>query len=57
MSHSLDSSGLDWTLESRARVRQAADLRAPWPQYGPVRWVVAVKEGSRIRFRCHTGHA
>ena len=24
--------GLDWTLESRARVRQAADLRAPWPQ-------------------------
>ena len=41
--------GLDWTLESRARVRVAADLRAPWPQYGPVRWVVAVKEGSRIR--------
>jgi len=41
--------GLDWTLECRARVKQAADLRAPWPNYGPVRWVVAVKEGSRIR--------
>jgi ATP phosphoribosyltransferase len=41
--------GLDWTLESRARVKQVADLRAPWPNYGPVRWVVAVKEGSRIR--------
>ena len=26
-----------------------ADLRAPWPNYGPVRWVVAVNEGSSIR--------
>ena len=41
--------GHDWTLECRARVKEAADLRAPWPNYGPVRWVVAVKEGSRIR--------
>jgi ATP phosphoribosyltransferase len=41
--------GLDWTLECRARVKEVADLRAPWPNYGPVRWVVAVKEGSRIR--------
>jgi len=41
--------GLDWTLECKARVKEAADLRAPWPNYGPVRWVVAVKEGSRIR--------
>jgi len=40
--------GIDWTLENRARVKQLADLRAPWPNYGPVRWVVAVKEGSRI---------
>jgi len=40
--------GADWTLEQRARVRELADLRAPWPNYGPVRWVVAVKEGSRI---------
>jgi ATP phosphoribosyltransferase len=41
--------GLDWTRECRARVKEVADLRAPWPNYGPVRWVVAVKEGSRIR--------
>jgi ATP phosphoribosyltransferase len=41
--------GIDWTLESRARVRVLADLRAPWPNYGPVRWVVAVKDDSRIR--------
>jgi ATP phosphoribosyltransferase len=41
--------GIDWTLECRARVSELADLRAPWPNYGPVRWVVAVKEGSRIR--------
>jgi len=41
--------GVDWTLENRAKVKEVADLRAPWPNYGPVRWVVAVKEGSRIR--------
>ncbi len=41
--------GIDWTLECRARVKQMADLRAPWPNYGPVRWVVAVKEDSKIR--------
>jgi len=41
--------GIDWTTESRARVKELADLRAPWPNYGPVRWVVAVKEGSKIR--------
>jgi ATP phosphoribosyltransferase len=41
--------GIDWTLECRARVKELADLRAPWPNYGPVRWVVAVKEGSSIR--------
>jgi ATP phosphoribosyltransferase len=40
--------GVDWTLESAAKVKELADLRAPWPNYGPVRWVVAVKEGSRI---------
>ena len=43
------SPGVDWTLENRAKVKELADLRAPWPNYGPVRWVVAVKEGSRIR--------
>jgi ATP phosphoribosyltransferase len=41
--------GIDWTLECRAKVKEVADLRVPWPNYGPVRWVVAVKEGSSIR--------
>jgi ATP phosphoribosyltransferase len=41
--------GVDWTLENRAKVKEVADLRASWPSFGPVRWVVAVKEGSRIR--------
>ncbi len=41
--------GLDWVLENRAKVDELADLRAPWPNYRPVRWVLAVKEGSRIR--------
>ena len=41
--------GVDWTLENRARVKELADLVAPWPNYNPVRWVLAVKEDSRIR--------
>ena len=41
--------GLDWTLENRAKVKELADLRAPWPNYGPVRWIVAVKNNSKIR--------
>ena len=41
--------GIDWTLENRARVKEIADLVAPWPNYNPVRWVVAVKEDSKIR--------
>jgi ATP phosphoribosyltransferase len=41
--------GVDWMLENRAKVKEVADLRAPWPNYGPVRWVVAVKEDSKIR--------
>ncbi len=41
--------GIDWTLECRARVKEIADLRAPWPSYRPVRWVVAVKNDSPIR--------
>jgi ATP phosphoribosyltransferase len=41
--------GIDWVHENRARVKEVADLRAPWPNYSPVRWVVAVKEGSSIR--------
>jgi ATP phosphoribosyltransferase len=38
--------GLDWILETGADVEQLADLRAPWPNYGIVRWVMASKEGS-----------
>ncbi len=41
--------GIDWVIESRAKVKELADLRAPWPNYGPVRWVVAVKNSSKIR--------
>jgi ATP phosphoribosyltransferase len=41
--------GLDWTLENRAKVKELADLKAPWPNYGQVRWVVAVKNDSKIK--------
>jgi ATP phosphoribosyltransferase len=41
--------GVDWTIECGAKVKELADLRAPWPNYGPVRWVLAVKEGSKIK--------
>ena len=41
--------GLDWTMENRAKVKELADLKAPWPNYGPVRWVVAVKNDSKIK--------
>jgi ATP phosphoribosyltransferase len=45
--------GLDWVLENRAKVKELADLRAPWPNYRPVRWVLAVKEGSPIKRPAH----
>jgi ATP phosphoribosyltransferase len=38
--------GLDWILETGADVQELADLKAPWPNYGTVRWVMAAKEGS-----------
>ena len=38
--------GLDWILETDADVAEIADLRAPWPNYGPVRWVMASKDDS-----------
>jgi ATP phosphoribosyltransferase len=38
--------GLDWIRETAADVEELADLEAPWPNFGPVRWVLAVKEGS-----------
>ena len=40
--------GLDWILETGAQVTELADLRAPWPNYGVVRWVMASKEDSRF---------
>jgi ATP phosphoribosyltransferase len=40
--------GLDWVQETGADVAELADLRAPWPNYGVVRWVMAAKEGSRF---------
>jgi len=38
--------GLDWILENDVHVEQLADLKAPWPNYGVVRWVMASKEDS-----------
>jgi ATP phosphoribosyltransferase len=38
--------GLDWVLETGADVAELADLKAPWPNYGTVRWVMASKQGS-----------
>ena len=40
--------GFDWVLESGADVEELADLRAPWPNYVPVRWILAVKEDSEF---------
>ncbi len=41
--------GRDWVLETGADVAEIADLRAPWPNYGPVRWILAVKDDSEFR--------
>jgi len=41
--------GRDWVLESGADVAELADLKAPLPNYVPVRWVLAVKEDSAFR--------
>jgi ATP phosphoribosyltransferase len=38
--------GLDWILENGIDVAEIADLRAPWPNYGTVRWVMASKDDS-----------
>jgi ATP phosphoribosyltransferase len=40
--------GYDWVLETGADVEEIADLRAPWPNYGPVRWILAVKDDSEF---------
>jgi ATP phosphoribosyltransferase len=41
--------GIDWVMENGAKVKELADLRAPWPNYRPVRWLLAVKEDSPIQ--------
>jgi len=41
--------GLDWILENDADVAELADLKAPWPNYGVVRWVLAAKEDSPFK--------
>jgi ATP phosphoribosyltransferase len=41
--------GIDWVMENRARVKELADLKAPWPNYRTVRWLLAVKEGSPFK--------
>ena len=38
--------GHDWIRENRVDVVELADLKAPWPHYSPIRWVLAVKRGS-----------
>ena len=41
--------GHDWILETGADVEEIADLRAPWPTYGPVCWILAVKDDSEFQ--------
>jgi ATP phosphoribosyltransferase len=41
--------GVDWVMETQAKVKELADLKAPWPNYRPVRWLLAVKEDSKLR--------
>jgi len=38
--------GHDWIQENRVDVVEIANLEAPWPNYAPIRWVLAVKRGS-----------
>ena len=41
--------GIDWVLETQAKVKELADLKAPWPNYRTVRWLLAVKDDSKLR--------
>jgi ATP phosphoribosyltransferase len=41
--------GIDWVMETRAKVKEVADLVAPWPNYRTVRWLLAVKDSSPYR--------
>jgi ATP phosphoribosyltransferase len=41
--------GIDWVQETGAKVQELADLKAPWPNYRTVRWLLAVKNGSPFK--------
>jgi ATP phosphoribosyltransferase len=41
--------GKDWILENRARVEELADLKYSKASFRPVRWVLAVPEGSKVK--------
>ena len=41
--------GIDWVLENGAKVKELADLKAPWPNYRPVRWLLCVAEDSAFK--------
>ncbi|MDJ0785494.1 MAG: ATP phosphoribosyltransferase [Myxococcota bacterium] len=41
--------GVDWVMENGAKVKELADLEAPWPNYRTVRWLLACKEESKFR--------
>ncbi len=41
--------GIDWVMESKAKVKELADLKAPWPNYRTVRYLLAVKDDSPFR--------
>lgn len=41
--------GIDWVLENGAKVKELADLKAPWPNYRPVRWLLCVAENSPFK--------
>ena len=38
--------GLDWVLETGADIVELVNLKAPWSNYGTVRWVMAAKADS-----------
>ncbi len=41
--------GKDWILENRAQVEELADLKYSKASFRPVRWVLAVPEGSKVK--------
>jgi ATP phosphoribosyltransferase len=41
--------GKDWIVENKARVTELADLKFSKASFRPVRWVLAVPEGSKVK--------